>query len=1189
MTMTKNDPRGILKELIARDLIGPANDTFVGNGDNELINDYPLYKYFSGIVFPNIDRLDPVVPEETDYTYDSLVEDEVPIDKTEPNWDNQTSSQETSVGDSDTINDDFSRSELFPYSFGLSFCIKKDAPLFTVHIRFGRYRQVDPTTELHSGYRVKIQEEDYELIKPLNSGNGRYLNGILGYNRDTGCVFLKRKLVGTSVGEASGDFADMREIKRVVFQRLNEAIGSEKDRYSKLTTVLRNITPLYKKAWAREQYSYAKEIQTDILASEKKISYSLGKEDDTGFEYTLHILLIDQNAEYKVVKVLVENSSSCMQQGSGMRNSPALNRICMFQSNIWIESDYLQPLPQPPSPSYATIEDKTIDCQYRNSHVYALAHNCSCSWQCHKDSTITITTDYLPSVVPPVTVNSKTADISTTLNIMNNSSYGNLSDPEIVLNLNKFADAYHFWIQDQEALSDTLEDRHIEAATQIVADQNEILLRMRKGIEIIKLNPELMKLYKLSNSAMLVNMARTQSSYLPEDINKAAGINYHPFQLAFLLINIECVIDAESFRRKDSIDLLWFPTGGGKTEAYFLLSVFSMLFRRTNFGESGYGTSVIMRYTLRLLTAQQFERAARMILSLNYVCSVFMPSLIGKRQFSIGLWIGTASSPNKLCEGDNSAYDIIEKIIDSQNKEEALRVNKFPISDCPWCGHSLIEFGKTGFNCLKNKFEIRCLNPDCHFHRGLPIDLVDESLYQNPPSLLFATIDKFARLAWVDESAAFFGSEFGYLPPDLIIQDELHLISGPLGSITALFEGVIEMLCLRGGNTPRIIASTATIKNASAQVKGLFGNRSVVTFPPPGINYVDNFFAKVDSNDLNREYIGVYPTGKTFTTTQIKLLALLLYGRWELKGNIEGSIDDYWTLVSYYNSLRELGRMYSKLPDEIQTAYSQLVLKRYPQGKKYWLGRPKELTSRISGYEIKNVLHTLEAVNIDENDFDGSVRRAIDVVFATNMISVGLDIERLNVILLNGQPKGISEYIQVTSRIARKHPGLVLSLFNPFKVRDKSHYENFSAFHNNYYRFVEPISVTPYTRVAIRKLMPTMLTAYLRLVKGIKMPIQINDKDLDEFKSFMADRMNNDEMHRFLLAKVKDHMDFLREKLSQAPELTFKDLLVPASDAATLDYVHGDWLTMNSMREISPNTVIKLTTPKTRKRNSEYE
>lgn len=1184
-----SDPREIIKNIVIKQLFGPSNDTFLSDEDNEIINDYPLNKYFTGIIFPKLDTKENQNFDDSSLDND-FIDDIDDITKDfEQGWHDIVETEEINFHKEDSILDDFSRNELYPNSFGLSFSLLKIAKSFTVTLSFGRYHQIDPSIEVHPNYKIELSKTDYEMIKSLSSINQNKLGDILGYNEEHGFIYLKRKLVGNSVGSASGDFADLREIKKSHYEAIKNSKGKRKDYFTKLNTILRTITPLYKKGWIRSQYNYKYEIIISELEHNKWYTLTSGKLDDSQFEFKIHIRIIEQNEDYSVIQLAAENSSPYLTQIPFIPNRPKLNQLCMFQSQIKVECEYICPLPHPSLPKYVSLEDKIIDCQYRNSNVFALAHNCSCSWLICEETPKVVKTEFLPSIIPPITTNIKNDNLARTLNIKNNSNFSNLADNEIIENLEILLKNYRIWIENQESLCITIESRYSEAVQNIVKQQKIILERMINGVEILKSNSNYMVIYKLANSTMLVNLGMSQNNNSIDDPNVLNSIYYHIFQLAFLLINIEPIVNSNSVLRKNSIDLLWFPTGGGKTEAYFLLTAFSLLYRRFQYGEQGYGTSVIMRYTLRLLTAQQFERASRMILALNFVCSKFMPSLIESYPYSIGLWIGSSSSPNKLFDGEDSASQLNEKIIEAPDLESAYRANKFPLTNCPWCGHSLIEFGKTGFNCLKNKFEIKCLNPECHFHNGLPIDIIDESLYNNPPSLLFATIDKFARLAWTDEASAFFGSVHKFLSPDLIIQDELHLISGPLGSITALFENVVEMLCSKNGNIPRIIASTATIKNASAQVKGLFGNRNVVTFPPPGVDYNDNFFTKLEDNNLNREYIGIYPTGKTFTTTQVKLHSIVLFARLQLFNNTNEKIDNYWTIVSYYNSLRELGRMYGKIRDEVQHIYSMLVLKNTKEKKIYWLNSPKELTSRISGYEIKNVLHSLERVNIEENNMKDSLKTATDIVFATNMISVGLDIERLNIMILNGQPKSISEYIQVTSRIARKHPGLIFILFNPFKIRDKSHYENFSSFHNNYYRFVEPISITPYTRIAITKLMPTLLAAYLRQVESIKKLKDISQPNLDRFISFMKERINDEDMSAYFIKKINEHITFLQNKLSYNEELEFKDLLINTADALPFQYVTGDWLTMNSMREINPNTVIKIVNPKNEKRRNDYD
>jgi len=1183
--VTKLDTREVFTAYIKKNLIGPANDTFADAGENEVISDLPLRRYFSGIVFPNLHGSDATgfMPYTDDGQPDD--EDETAIDDQE-GWSTDPDSIDNQVSTDPADSDDFTRKELYPYSFGLSFCLSNAATCLKTHLRFGRYRQVDPTLEVHPGYRVKISQEDYDQIKHFNPGNSQYLSDLLGYDPESGTAYLKRKVFGTHGKEPTGDIKNFRDIRQSISDRRKTALAEEKERYSRLDTIFRLLAPLYKKGWAREPQSYEIDIPIDRIASGEPFVFESPYDRETSICFRLHALLIDKQEEILIIKILVENCSESSTQLPVVTGRPVMNEKCMFQTCLQVESEHLKPFPKPPLAPGTPFEDMITECQYRRTKIYGQSFNCACSWNATSQGGMLVSTEFIPEVIPPVTTNTRYNELQDTLNIMDNSCFSQIADNEVLERLTKLADCYESWIKEQAALN--IEPDYQQTALMIIEHQKETLARLRNGINLLRDDPSILRLYRLANAAMLVNMAKSRKRGLDLDITSWKGLQYHPFQLAFLLINIPCAVDPDSKSRQDSIDLLWFPTGGGKTEAYLLLSAFTMLLRKFRHGSSGLGTAVIMRYTLRLLTAQQFERAARLVLSLNHVCSKFYPELIADEPFTIGLWIGGASSPNKLLEGEGSAFEIYKQIIEAATLEAAKQANKFPIGDCPWCGRSLVELGRSGFNCLKSGFRINCLDPACPFHANLPVDLVDESLYLHPPSLLFATVDKFARLAWVPESAAFFG-EGDRLPPELIIQDELHLISGPLGSITALFEGVVEMLCRKSGKMPRIIASTATIKNASSQVRALFGNRSVSTFPPPGIDQEDNFFAREDKNNLNREYLGIMPAGKTVTTTQVKLLALLLARRFELMKSRHPGIDNYWTLISYYNSLRELGRMYGKARDEIQQAFMHAILKRNPFSKRYSLNRPRELTSRISGFEIKNVLHSLELVNMIADNPEDSIYTAIDIVFATNMISVGLDIERLNMIVMNGQPKNVSEYIQVTSRIARKHPGLVFTLFNPFKARDRSHYENFISFHNNFYRFVEPISVTPYTRVALRKMVPTLMAAYLRIYKGIDNVADVKDADLDELKELMSQRINDPEMTSFLFKKLSLHMDYLHDRLSRDPGLKFKTLLKSASDAAVLDHDDGDWLTMNSMREISPNAVIKIVSSGKKRKVKDYE
>src|SRR5690606_1909299 len=198
----------------------------------------------------------------------------------------------------------------------------------------------------------------------------------------------------------------------------------------------------------------------------------------------------------------------------------------------------------------------------------------------------------------------------------------------------------------------------------------------------------------------------------------------------------------------------------------------------------------------------------------------------------------------------------------------------------------LMSEGVYGFNLDGHNFIINCLNNRCIYHKQLPVQVVDEMLFKHSPTLLFATVDKFTQIAWKEDAHKFFNSlDNDKLPPDLIIQDELHLISGPLGSIVGIFESVVEKLSTNESKNllPKIIASTATLRNTSQQIENLYGGRKVNIFPPSGLTYSDSFFAKESKSASKRKYIGFMPVGKTSIDTQLQLLAHLLEARIENK------------------------------------------------------------------------------------------------------------------------------------------------------------------------------------------------------------------------------------------------------------------------------------------------------------------
>lgn len=338
--------------------------------------------------------------------------------------------------------------------------------------------------------------------------------------------------------------------------------------------------------------------------------------------------------------------------------------------------------------------------------------------------------------------------------------------------------------------------------------------------------------------------------------------------------------------------------------------------------------------------------------------------------------------------------------------------------------------------------------------------------------------------------------------PDLIIQDELHLLVGALGSIVGLFESIIEALISQNDNNrrPKIIASTATTRNTKELIKKLY-NRDVSVFPPQGLDYDDNYFSHI-VHEAKRRHIGMMPLSNTDSNTaEIRLAAFLLLARttvfkkyieslgldWNNPDNVIKAcqnkdnhelvpvLDNYWTNVFYFNSLKDLGRSRSRVSQEVfENFRAHKYLYQIPKSLSLLQGgfdqRVLEFTSRIESSRIKSFLTEAETpIKLSTNEKNQlRVESGKDLIFASNMISVGIDISRWNLMVMVGQPRSTSEYIQSSSRIARNTYGLVINLFNPLRLREHSLFENYRSFHSTYYKSIEPLSITPLTEATIK-------------------------------------------------------------------------------------------------------------------------
>ncbi len=680
--------------------------------------------------------------------------------------------------------------------------------------------------------------------------------------------------------------------------------------------------------------------------------------------------------------------------------------------------------------------------------------------------------------------------------------------------LGPLVDQYRKWIQAEAYKVPKSPEKRAETGRQLVVRANVAANRIESGIELLTA-PDCLEAFQIANKCM-AEAARRRFGVMQGKPYAEVKPAWRPFQLAFILMNLNAIADPSSDDR-DVVDLLFFPTGGGKTEAYLGLAAFTLVLRRLrNPGITSAGLSVLMRYTLRLLTFEQLSRAATLICALELERQNDVEKL-GEWPFEIGLWVGRAATPNRMGKiGDTDQNTARARTLRFLNDDH--KPSPIPLEECPWCG---TKFSRLSFRLVPNNnhpqdLRVSCINRDCKFGRGVPLPIlaVDEPIYRRLPCFLIATVDKFAALPWTGEVGAFFGrvernDKDGFygpcdpttgiklpvprlMPPDLIIQDELHLISGPLGTMVGLYESALDELCVieKDGKTvrPKIVASTATVRRAETQIRALFNRNCVDIFPPPGPDRRDSFFAEtLPSTERNaRLYVGVAAQGRSPKVAMLRVYLALLSAaqKWhdaiKKKGVPISAADPYLTLLGYFNSLRELGGARRLIEDEVRNrleGYGDRKRKGELSGlfNRRKIGyEPVELTSRVDTARVSEAKRRLALPFSDD--------KHVDVGIATNMISVGLDITRLGLMVVFGQPKASAEYIQATSRVGRDadRPGLVVTILNVHKPRDRSHYERFAAYHETFYRSVEATSVTPFSPRALDKGLAATLVGLIR-------------------------------------------------------------------------------------------------------------
>lgn len=818
---------------------------------------------------------------------------------------------------------------------------------------------------------------------------------------------------------------------------------------------------------------------------------------------------------------------------------------------------------------------------YRKARVFAVGHGCAATWDRNtKSSSIDrVTSTFVPRQEVPRARPGGTSDRVD----LRMSTLSNASDDELANNLGRLVTEYRQWIDRLEAsVDDDVEAGLVPVAHEHIARARKAANRVQQGINLVVGDPDAGRAFRLANTAMQTQRSRQDwvRGGAAGAVGDGADQSWRPFQIAYILLNLPGLADTEHEDR-DIADLLWFPTGGGKTEAYLGLVAFTILHRRLKDREAS-GVAVIMRYTLRLLTIQQFERATMLLCSLERLR--LRERDLGERSFSIGLWVGRAATPNTLAEAKTS----LDAIAGGKELQEK---NPVQLTQCPWCGQDLNESHYSVVKRPVERLKIACGNQLCDFRDGLPAYVVDQDIYGVRPELILGTVDKFAQMAWREDVRKLFARDGIGTPPSLIIQDELHLISGPLGSIVGLYEAAIDAACgeLTAAGTvrgrPKVIASTATIRRADRQIRAVF-NRQAEQFPPPGVDPDQSFFAEPAPRDAygTREYIGVMAPGTSHQTLMIRVYAAILQAAHDLSGDPE-TRDPYWTLVGYFNSLRVLGSANLQVESDVRDRL-QLVARR-KQASPRDPRAAVELTSRVPSADIPRILKSLE-----KKVTSGS---AIDVVLATNMISVGVDIDRLGLMAVMGQPQSSAEYIQATSRVGRQHPGLVVTIFNSARSRDRSHYENFIPYHQSLYRAVEATSATPFAARARDRALHGVLVSLTRLLVDALSDDTAARRAADEYDSIvlMADllarraaEVTNQEEAEDTQRQLDELVRVWVEEAEAHPDMRYQNsgdlddaLLVPPDVALVNDLIdysttQTPWPTLQSMRDVDAESTL---------------
>lgn len=1117
--------------LIKAELLGPGSEMSMPDFEHELISSSPISRYSVGVLFPQGNKVEQD-NDETVEVDENAVEhgDRICFDAPSDTATDFTSKKTDRYFEIDETADENLDEEIGmaeqdkPSSMGITFLVSGYTEQIHCSVSFATYRKALLTDCI---LPWKIENNDNYIVPSE-------VSGIIQYDCEKQLFKLLRKCTPKEV--------------RDIFERdiipENEA--------QMLRTVIYKLNDYLSVGYVREPH-----FINDLMIDFHGRNYADNQENSSLDGTMAKIVALRTNISSDVTSITIMLVNDLVE-------FPAKGHQCIFQSSITVDSKlnqfvFIDSQPNADS-SNMDDEERSLELLYRNKKIYATGLGTATDWDVDENGKGKLWTDFFPiREIPAMSFSLPGNDLiaDNELSMKYLSDLAENEKVEKIRSLRKLVDLYSLWIEGLKKTASGLDKKYESASITNILECEKAASRMYEGIDTLEVNDKAFAAFQLANRAMFMqrihiqaqsSMSRENADRYAEDEeieNWLSNLDYfeeddkdcrwRPFQIAFLLMDINSIVQEDSADRA-LVDLIWFPTGGGKTEAYLGLTAFTIFYRKLQYPEESAGTAVMMRYTLRLLAAQQFTRAATLICACEYIRQDSMqkkhkyPSYkLGSSPITIGLWIGGTHIPNNNT-GNNSAEYHLEKLRNVSNahslRNEKDRHNKFQVLKCPWCGTKLVQddkngkiVGNWGYNMSGKHFYMFCPHETCDFTRKLPIQIIDEELYAAPPTLLFGTVDKFAMVAWDGRVGAFFGMQSNNRSPELIIQDELHLISGALGTMVGLYETAIDGLSSMKGVKPKVIASTATIRRAKEQCSVLY-NREVVQFPAPGLNAEDSFFAREDIVDYSkgkygRKYVGIMPSGKTKAMMEIRAMAALLQKAYTM--DLADPVKDkLWTLTTYFNSLKDLGKTSTLVDDDVKDFIIRTANRMFTSRR--LIVNSDELTSRVSTTELNETLDKLEKIEYSKDNIEQK-KYASNVLLATNMISVGIDVARLNVMLMIGQPKLTSEYIQASSRVGRSFPGVAFVQYDATKSRDRSHYERFRPYHDSFYRYVEPTGATPFSSPARERALHAVLAALIRHKTSLS-----DDKAADYFDKEAFEAAISD-IQEYIIDRVKSIND----------------------------------------------------------------